>query len=338
MKNKIIAFSKYLSYMLGGAEKSTYEILKQEENKSIKIVSFSNINSFGANNKKIEFPENWEIEHLSNMKQFHKFFYWEYLFNRNEIKNYFSKVDNTNTILYTYAIYAPIAIIAFNGNSKLFIRSETDLAINKNYHQGIKKYLKNIYMFMELIPFYIYKSDLKKAIIKSEVICNSQYMSQKLFKLYAKKSNVLYPFIDETRLKEEFKSLKDTIQEKGIVFVGDAIIKGVEIAKNIAQNLPEKKFYFFSRYVTNEKIDKNITYIPWQKREVDIYKYAKIVIVPSIWEEAYGRVSREAYVLNIPVLVSNIGGLPESVDEKQEFIINDYLNIENWVQAIENFS
>ena len=65
--------------------------------------------------------------------------------------------------------------------------------------------------------------------------------------------------------------------------------------------------------------------MPWQKDEADVYKYAKIVIVPSIWQEAYGRVSREAFILDIPVFVSNIGGLGESVNEQKEFIINDIL-------------
>ena len=73
-----------------------------------------------------------------------------------------------------------------------------------------------------------------------------------------------------------------------------------------------------------------------KQKEVDIYKYAKLVIVPSIWEEAYGRVSREAYILGLPILVSNIGGLPESVDYKEEFIVNDYKNIKNWVERIES--
>ena len=143
-------------------------------------------------------------------------------------------------------------------------------------------------------------------------------------------------YIDENRLQSEYKKVKEEIKEKGIVFVGDAIIKGIEIAKELAKAMPERKFYFFTRYVQEATIENNIVWMPWQKREVDIYKYASVVIIPSIWEEAYGRVSREAYTLDIPVLVSNIGGLPESVDEKEEFIVNDYKNIDSWREKIEN--
>ena len=159
-------------------------------------------------------------------------------------------------------------------------------------------------------------------------------MASKLKELFGKESEVVYPFIDKDRLHKEYLEVKDEVEDKGIVFVGDNVIKGLEIAKKIAINLPNEKFYFFSRYIKEPTKENNIIWMPWQKREVDIYKYAKLVIVPSICEEAYGRVSREAYILDIPVLVSNIGGLPESVDEKEELLVNDYLNTNKWVNAI----
>lgn len=323
--------------MVGGAEKSTYEILKQKGKKGydIELISFADIDTLGANNKKIKFPQKWKLSFIKQMYLFDRFFYYEYLFNRNKIKTYFSKLEPTSE-LYTYAIYAPIAINSFQGKSKLFIRSETDLAINRNYYTGIKKILKQIYMLLEYPAFYIYKKDLKKAIEKADVVCNSTYMAEKVKELYEKKSEVLYPYIDEERLKKEYQEVKNEINDKGIVFIGDAIIKGIEIAKEIAKKMPNNKFYFFSRYIKEPKKEKNIIWMPWQKREADIYKYASCVIVPSIWEEAYGRVSREAYILDLPVLVSNIGGLPESVDEKKDFIVDKYKNIEDWREKIEN--
>ncbi len=334
---KIIVFSKYLSYMLGGAEKSTLEILKQESlNNKIQIISFYGVEGFGAKSKKTKFPNNWDISFIQRVKLFKRFPFWEYCINRKIVKKYFESIDSKDSVLYTYALYAPIAINSFGGDSKLFIRSETDLAINKNYLCGVKKYLKYIYILLEYPAFYIYKKDLKKAIYKANVVSNSKYMANKLKELYFKESDVLYPYIDEQRIKKEYLEVKYEIENKGIVFVGDAVIKGINIAKKIAKLMPEKEFYFFSRYYETSLKEDNITWMPWQNKEVDIYKYAKIVIVPSIWEEAYGRVSREAYILGLPVLVSNIGGLPETVDYRKKFIINDYKNIKNWVDIIES--
>jgi glycosyltransferase involved in cell wall biosynthesis len=44
-----------------------------------------------------------------------------------------------------------------------------------------------------------------------------------------------------------------------------------------------------------------------------IYGECKILLVPSVWEEAYGRVVTEAQISGIPVVASDRGGLPEAV-------------------------
>ena len=322
--------------MTGGAEKSMVELLKKENKNNIELLSFSNLNAFSAQDKKIKFPDGWKLSFIDHIFSFKIFVYLEYVLNRHKIQQYFQTIGD-ESILYSYSIYAPIAINSFAGKSRLFIRSETDLAINTNYHSGFKKLLKWLYVFIEYPAFCIYKRDLKKAIKKSELICNSKYMADKLMQLYNKKGYVEYPFVDIDRLKNDFNKLSNEIIDKGIVFVGDSPIKGLEVAKEIALLMPSIDFYFFSRYIKGSIKINNITWMPWQKNEADIYKYAKVVIVPSIWEEAYGRVSREAFLLNIPVLVSNRGGLPETVDGKQNYIVEDYLNPEIWKEKIENF-
>jgi glycosyltransferase involved in cell wall biosynthesis len=333
---KIIAFSKFLSYMVGGAEKSMIEILKKETGCNIELLSFNNVEKFSAQDKKINYPHEWKLSLLADFISFNRFVYLEYVLNRHRLQKYFQSFDN-KPFLYTYGIYAPVAINSFPGKSKLFIRSETDLAINTNYHQGVKKIIKWLYIFIEYPAFYIYKKDLIKAIDKTELICNSKYMSNKARQLYNKSGSVTYPFVDMSKLKSDFKNTDNKIINKGVVFVGDSTIKGLKTASKIASLMPKVNFYFFSRYVKFPKKDGNIIWMPWQKNEIDVYKYAKIVIVPSICEEGYGRVSREAFLLSIHVLVSNRGGLPETVDGKQDYIVRDYLNPEIWKEKIENF-
>lgn len=41
---------------------------------------------------------------------------------------------------------------------------------------------------------------------------------------------------------------------------------------------------------------------------------AKVVVMPSILPEPFGRLAAEGNVLGIPALVSNIGGLPEAIE------------------------
>lgn len=56
--------------------------------------------------------------------------------------------------------------------------------------------------------------------------------------------------------------------------------------------------------------------VTWLRRTSDmrrVYGKARLILVPSQWEEAFGRVVAEAQVSGIPALASCIGGLPEAV-------------------------
>ena len=46
-----------------------------------------------------------------------------------------------------------------------------------------------------------------------------------------------------------------------------------------------------------------------------VYGRTRILLAPSKWEEAWGRVASEAHCSGIPVLGSTRGGLPEAVGE-----------------------
>ena len=55
----------------------------------------------------------------------------------------------------------------------------------------------------------------------------------------------------------------------------------------------------------------NLMFCPAVARPAEIYALARIVIVPSVWEEPAGRVAAEALANGIPPLVSDRGGLAE---------------------------
>jgi glycosyltransferase involved in cell wall biosynthesis len=82
----------------------------------------------------------------------------------------------------------------------------------------------------------------------------------------------------------------------------------------------------------------------------DVWKEVKVLLVPSLWFEAWGMVVVEAQLRGIPVLSSTSGGLPEAKlgvpyiipvnpltgehDEEGKYVV-DYQNIEPWVETLE---
>jgi glycosyltransferase involved in cell wall biosynthesis len=64
-----------------------------------------------------------------------------------------------------------------------------------------------------------------------------------------------------------------------------------------------------------------------------VYGKCKILLVPSVWEEAYGRVVTEAQVSGIPAVASERGGLPEAVG-RGGILIDPDGPIDHWVTAV----
>ena len=67
-----------------------------------------------------------------------------------------------------------------------------------------------------------------------------------------------------------------------------------------------------------------------------IYAQTKILLVPSIMPESFGRITVEAMCNGIPCIVSDIGALPEDVD-KAGLTVKNLFDINSWVEAIKKF-
>lgn len=73
-------------------------------------------------------------------------------------------------------------------------------------------------------------------------------------------------------------------------------------------------------YISNSRFTRarirtlpNVTLVPRTTDMAAIYARARILLVPSQWEEAFSRVVVEAQFSGIPALANQIGGLPEAV-------------------------
>lgn len=100
-------------------------------------------------------------------------------------------------------------------------------------------------------------------------------------------------------------------------------IKGGDIALALARSCPDIPFVFVEAWTTDDPFVASIRdaaarlpNVSWTRPISDmrrIYAATRVLLVPSRWEETWGRVVTEAHVSGIPVLSSSTGALPESV-------------------------
>jgi len=139
------------------------------------------------------------------------------------------------------------------------------------------------------------------------------------------KSNceILYPSIK--KVKKFNKNKKKQIiftgklnSSKGYDLFGPAVIKILDKYPDwqavVAGNEPREKFNFNHR---------NLKIFPWlpHRKILDLYKNSSISVVPSKWEEPFGRTSMESAANGCATITSDRGGLIETFDN--DLILKD---------------
>jgi glycosyltransferase involved in cell wall biosynthesis len=166
------------------------------------------------------------------------------------------------------------------------------------------------------------------------LIANSEYVKEKYREVCRREIEVVHPFID----------LEDyTVEETGgkILHVNPSKKKGIETTLNVAESMPEEQFLIVGEPEEKEikqKIEKlenveNPGYIDDMK---EAYRQTKIALVPSKWEEPFGRVPIEAGASGIPSIVTKKGGLPESTGNKELTIENKASMVRDAIQTADS--
>lgn len=335
---KVLAFSKNLFYGVGGAERSIFaELIKLDRSHDVSITRVKGIKAFNADKYELKFPSRFDVLNFDRAFAFNHFFYNEYLFNRKIIRDFIVRNSYDFDELWAQNIWAPVALNNFSGRRVYFARDESFLNERPIYFKGIKAVVKQVYNFFDLPGFKIYCKDNMAAINNSdEIIANSEYMAEEIKKKFNRNSKIILPYIDKKSLLESYKLLKADVpnNDKGIVFLGDSLVKGLNTVIQLAGDFQKERFYIFGRNVVSPRNTGNITYMPWTHSPAEAYKYAKVVIAPSVWKEAYGRVAAEATALSIPCVVNDIGGLPEAVNHNSSLIASDYADFKKKLKKV----
>lgn len=147
-------------------------------------------------------------------------------------------------------------------------------------------------------------------------LANSQFTAARLREQCGIAAHVIRPLIDPGWYVT-------TTRRERALFVNTVPRKGLEIVMRLAQSRPDIPFDLVWYWTFTPDQAKaltaraaaagNITLHPPTQDMRPLYARARILLAPSQWEEAWGRVATEAHVNSIPVLASDRGGLPESV-------------------------
>ena len=172
--------------------------------------------------------------------------------------------------------------------------------------------------------------------LKSEpdlIFAVSDFTRMELRRRFGIESRVLYPLVDFDRYRTDRTG-------ECVTMINPIPVKGVEIALELAKRLPQQEFLFVEGWGTDPAIVARIESMPnatYVRKQMDmraVYGRTRVLLVPSQWQEAFGRVVVEAQASGIPVIASRTGGLPEAVGGGG-ILIDDYRNPARWLSVLQ---
>jgi len=151
----------------------------------------------------------------------------------------------------------------------------------------------------------------------SNIIFVSKWVQKKFFEgldsKKSKKCSVIYPAIKRLNKLPKKENIITFIgklnKSKGYDLAGVAVVNILNKYKNwkaIFAGNEEREKYNFSH--------KNLKIYKWLSHDkiLKLLKKSSICLVPSVWEEPFGRISMEASIYGNAVILSNKGGLSET--------------------------
>jgi glycosyltransferase involved in cell wall biosynthesis len=175
-----------------------------------------------------------------------------------------------------------------------------------------------------------------KRVAGSEHLVVSRFLRDRLISLQGYSAEVVHPFALPS------KYATDSTRRE-VVFVNPIKPKGVDIALQLAAARPDLPFRFIRCWPIardelrelRERVGRlpNVRLYPVTHDMVQHYRVARLVLVPSLVDEAFPRTVLEAQLNGIPALVSTQGGLPEVLG-KAGLAVGIRDGIDRWVEAL----
>ncbi len=165
---------------------------------------------------------------------------------------------------------------------------------------------------------------------------NSDFTAERWRTLFGIDCTVVPPIIAPERY---------VVTETGnkVLFVNPTPIKGVEIMFGLAAACPELPFLVLESWNLSpqwrnhcQARAQRLGNIEWRSPTQDmrqVFHEARVLLMPSVWEESFGRTVVEAQLNGLPVLASTRGALPRLVGAGG-LVIDPHAPLSDWARAL----
>lgn len=258
-----------------------------------------------------------------------------------------SSIFNVKTNAYKFltihdARCCPAATLMFKGNdickkqyckNKNFLSCIKNKCVNNSYEASIRRafatYL-DVNNFAKIDKFITPSNALRNALLNSNIGINEE------------NSVTINNFLNNEELKTTpsyknqgyFLYIGRLSKEKSVITLLQAM-QGLpkEIKLHIVGTGPEEDK--LKRYVKENNLD-NITFLGFKTGDGIKFEYQNCIstILPCNWFEIFGMTNIESFINGKPVIASNIGGIPEIVENNVNGLLFEAANIEQLKECI----
>ncbi len=167
------------------------------------------------------------------------------------------------------------------------------------------------------------------------VVSNSRFLQHALFQRARLSTEVVTPFIDT----EVLRATSTGGTRDALTFVGLDEWKGAAVALRLAEALPDRRYLFLDGPRASARVRarasrlRNVECLPWTQDMGRVFARTRLLLMPSLWEEPFGRLPVEAGACGVPTLASGRGGLREAVGDGG-LVIDPVDDVSLWIKGI----
>jgi glycosyltransferase involved in cell wall biosynthesis len=167
------------------------------------------------------------------------------------------------------------------------------------------------------------------------VLANSHYTARAVRELLNREAVAIPPLVDPARYRVP-------TSRTHVTMINPRGLKGGETAVELARACPDIPFQLIEAWRPDDTVPRlraaarQLPNVTWRRPTNDmlrVYATTRILLVPSTWEETWGRVVTEAQASGIPALARAVAALPESVGPAGLLVAQE-APLEAWVQAL----